>query len=126
MKSFGTTFSIGGTLVGGLTSIKRTGESRNFIDVTTHGSADGYKEYIAGLKDAGSCELEGLVLPEDAGQGILRTGSDDAQACVITLTDGAEIAFDGFIQSPDDNIPLDDSVTFTASIKITGKSTLTA
>ena len=125
-KSFGTTVTVGGTAIGGLTNISRSGADRNFPDITTHDSAGGYKEYTTGLKDGGTCELSGMFDATNAGQDLLRAGSDAVQACVITLPSGTTISFSGFIQPPNEEVPLDDAVTFSASIKITGAITYSA
>ena len=122
-KSFGTTITIGGTAIGGVTSITRSGADRNFIDVTNHSSSGGVREFLAGLKDNGTCEIQGQYDDADAGQDLLRTGSDSAVAVVITLPNTKTIGFSAFIQQPDEDIPLDDVVTFSASLKITGAIT---
>ena len=122
-KSFGTTISVGGTAIGGVTSISRSGADRNFPDITTHDSSGGYKEYAAGLKEGGTCEISGMFDNANAGQDLLRTGSDAVQAVIITLPSAATISFSAYIQPPGEDIPLDDAVTFTASLKITGAIT---
>lgn len=125
-KSFGTSVTIGGTAIGGLETINRTGADRNFVDVTTHDSVGGYREYVPGLKEGGTLELTGKFNIADAGQVALRAGGDAVQVVVITLPDGTTIGFSGYIQPPNEDVPLDDAVTFTASIKITGAITYTA
>ncbi len=125
-KSFGTIITVGGTAVGGVTSISRSGADRNFPDITTHDSAGGYREYVPGLKEGGTCEISGMFDAADAGQDLLRTGSDTVQAVVITLPNTKTISFSAYIQPPSEDIPLDDAVTFTASLKITGAITYAA
>ena len=122
-KSFGTTISVGGSAVGGVTSITRSGADRNFIDATNHSSTDGYREFLPGLKDGGTCEISGHYDAADAGQDLLRTAADTIRAVVITLPNSVTIGFNAYVQPPDEDIPLDDMVTFTASLKVTGAIT---
>ena len=122
-KSFGTTVTVGGTAVGGLTDIQISGADRNFPDVTNHGSTGGYKEVVAGLKEPGTCELTYLFDDADTGQDALRTGGDTAVAVVVTLPNSKTASFSAFIGTPTLGVPLDDAVTQTCSLKITGAVT---
>lgn len=125
IKSFGATISVDATAVGGVTGITRSGADRNMIDVTTLTSTGGYREFIPGLKDGGTVEIEGNFLIADPGQIKLRAGDDDEVPVVITLSDGTTIGFDAFIIPPNEDNPLDDKVGFSASLKITGPLTYT-
>lgn len=122
-KSFGTTISLGGTAIGSVTSITRSGTERSFADVTNHGSTGGYREFIPTLLDAGTVEVQGLFDDADAGQDLLRGLSDTAASCVITLPNTKTITVSVFVQSVGESIPFDDAVQFTATLKITGAAT---
>ena len=125
IKSFGTTISYDGTVIGGVESINRSGGDRNMIDITTQDDTDGFKKFIGGLRDAGTCEITGNYIIGDAGQTKLRNAeiTDEAKSVIITFSDGSTITFNAFPMPPDDDAPLDDKVTFKASLKITGKAT---
>jgi predicted secreted protein len=125
-KSFGTTVSLGGTAIGSLTSITRSGTERSFADVTTHGSTGGYREFIPTLLDSGTVELQGLFDDADAGQDLLRGFSDTAASLVITLPNSKTITVSVFVQSVGEAIPLDDAVQFSCTLKITGSAAYSA
>lgn len=128
IKSFGTTISYDGTPIGGVETISRSGGDRNMIDVTCQDDTDGFKKFVGGLRDAGTVEITGNFLIGDSGQNKLRGAlmTENAKQVVITLSDATTITFDAFPMPPDEDAPLDDKVTFKASLKITGKSTYTA
>ncbi len=125
-KSFGTTISLGGTAIGSITTIKRSGTTRGFADVTTHGSAGGYREFIPTLLEAGTIDVEGIFDDSDAGQDLLRGFADTAAACIITLPNTKTISMSVFVETVGESIPLDDAVQFTATLKITGATTYSA
>ena len=72
VRSVGTTLKIGAesatTKVGGLTSIGGIEVSADTVDVTSLDTTGGYKEYLAGFKDAGEVSLEGYLDDADDGQ----------------------------------------------------------
>jgi predicted secreted protein len=125
-KSFGTTISIGGTAIGSVTNITRSGTERSFADVTTHDSSGGYREYVPTLLEAGTVDVEGLFDDADGGQDLLRGFSGTAASCIITLPNTKTITMSVFVQSVGESIPLDDAVQFTATLKITGATTYSA
>lgn len=125
-KSFGTSLTVGGTAIGGLVSINLTGQDRNFPDATTHDTSGGFMEVVPGLKNPGSCDIEYQFDAADSGQDLLRTGSDSVQACVVTLPNGKTWSFNAYIGTPSGAIPLDDIVTQSCSLKLSGGITYAA
>ena len=126
IRSFGAACTIAGTAIGGLTSIDITGGDVNAIDITTHDSADGYKEYTAGLKDAGTLELSGKHDSADAGQDLIVTHEGTVREFIITFSDTKTATFDAIVGIKSIPNPLDDAVDFSVSCKITGKVTYSA
>lgn len=61
----GTTLSRDGNAIAELTNIGGVEIKVETIDVTNHDSASGYKEFIAGMKDAGEVAIEGNFIPGD-------------------------------------------------------------
>lgn len=125
MFAHGTTFSFGGTLVGGLENIPLPDQSKDDIDETDHGSA-GDREYIPGLREGGTIALEGKNLPADAGQTALRTNYDadnTVVTCIITLpvTPAVTYTFDGYCNGLGGDNPFDDKASFSASVKVASK-----
>ena len=97
--SYGTTMKFtpsGGSqvVVGKLSSIGEVSPDAEELDVTTLDSADGWREYILGFKDAGSISVEGFHDGADAGQAALVAAyhSGVAGAFVIEFPDGATAA----------------------------------
>lgn len=127
VSAFGTTFSIGSTVVAELTNISGPSMSRNTIDVTSHDSDDGYMEFVGGLRDGGSFSIEGNFTNE-TGQAALVTNfnSNDAESCTITFPTETPITwtFDGLVTDFDTSAPQDGKLSFSATIKVSGKPVL--
>lgn len=126
---YGTTLSRGGNVIAEITSITPPNLSADSIDVTTMDSANGYKEFIQGLRDGGECSLEGKFYPGDTnGQiGLLTDfNAGTLQTFVITFPTsmGATWTFTGIVTGFEGDIPMDDAVGFAATIKISGKPVL--
>jgi predicted secreted protein len=125
----GTTFEIENVLVGGLTGISLPAESRDSLDSTDH-DALGTRTFLPGLVDGGTVELEGHLIPGDAGQGDLRdnlNGGDPVE-CIITVpsTPTTIFTFDAFVTAVGGDAPFDGLGAFSASLKVTGPVVVTA
>ena len=119
------------TAVAELTDISGPSLSTDTIDVTNHDSEEAYREFVAGLKDAGEVNIEGNFL---ASHETLESASD-----VFALFDSGDLT-DFEIEFPDDDTTtwsfsgivtafetianFEDAATFTATIKISGQPTL--
>lgn len=95
------------------------------IEVTTYDSADGYKEYIPGLADAGELEITGVWTADTT-----QTELDDLRGKIndwrITLPNNLGVfEFKGYLKGPRITPSKDDKITFSATIKITGKPVFT-
>ncbi len=105
--------------------------SRDAIDVTNHSSADGYKEFIPGLRDAGEYDVKMNWLPANATQdgstGILaQFDDDDVHNYQLVLQDGTtQVAFSGFLTSFKPVSPIDAQYTLECKLKVTGKPVIT-
>lgn len=128
--AFGTTLTWDGAVVASLNSIGGVEISVDTADVTTHDSPDAYKEYIAGLLDAGEVALGGFYNNEDATGQIAMVADAAARAvkaAVITFptATGTTWSFNGLITSIKvGDAAVADGIPFSATIKITGKPTL--
>lgn len=131
---FGTTLAMGdGGSPESFTPIARITEIGEFglgeaddVDITAYDSPDRYREFIAGLVDAGEIEITGIWTADQTQQdlsGIIGTTKN----WKITLPSGlGEFAFTGYIKSgPRWNPQLEDRIEFMATIKISGKPTFT-
>ncbi len=130
-KSMGTTLEIttegSEADISDLNSIGEMGIESSEIDTTTLDSPDGYKEFIASLKDAGELPIKGIIKSEDNFQTLWDLA--DAQTVLawkITTISGATLEFNGFLKSIKKGEDAPETVrTFTASIRISGKPTYT-
>jgi predicted secreted protein len=135
LAAFGTKLNWDGADVAEISNIGGPGESMDPIDVTSHDSPDAYREFVAGVKDGGEITLEGNLIPGDtAGQVAMyadfQAGSKKAwklkfPAWVTSSHEYPEIDGYGFITAYAFNFPFEDKISFTATIKITGKMVLT-
>ena len=132
-RALGTTLTIGSTTVGGLTSIGGVEISADTIDVTTLDSADGYREFIPGFIDGGEVTAEGYLSDTGTDEtAVLALVGGDAAECVIQFpkgsntTSGPKWEFDGIVTGFSTNVDLEDPLSFSITIKVSGKPTLTA
>ena len=130
-RSVGTKFSANGTTVGGLTSIGGIARSSETIDVTTLDSDGGYREFIPGFKSGGEVSLEGFLYLGssglDNGQQLMDDlfESGDRADFVITFPKNtASWSFGGIVTSFETSVALEDAISFTAQITVSGKPVL--
>ncbi len=113
------------TKVADLTSITAPSISRDEIDISTHDSADNYREYIGGMIDGGTVDIEGIYKGDTTTTALKDLlEADDPVAFEITTASGKTITFDGFVVAFDMELPFEDAEAFSASIKVTGKVTI--
>ncbi len=128
--AFGSTLQWNSQAVAELTNVGTPTEKADTIDVTSHGSADGFREFLAGLRDGGEIAIEGNFYPGDTnGQIALHTDfqAGTSRAAIVTFptamacTWTATCIATAFQAGP---APVDGKVPFTATLKITGKPVL--
>ncbi len=132
-RALGTKLKIGtdvsAVAVAGLTSIGGLELSADTIDVTTLDSDGGYREFIAGFKDAGEVSLEGfLELEQGKGQKELYDLYDSGEEEDFTILFPKNMGswqFKGVVTGFSTGASLEDPLSFSATIKVTGKPTLT-
>lgn len=103
--------------------------SASSVDVTHMESPDDAKEFIAGLIDGGEVPIEGNFLPSNATQddstGLISIfKSRETRDWRMTLPGGEIFSFSGFLQNVGFDVPMEDKMPFTASVKISGLPTL--
>ena len=126
IKSFGVAVSVATNDIGGLDTPNLGGGDVNFIDMTTHDSSDNSKEFVGGLIDHGTLELSGKYDIADTGQSYLRSNPGVTAAVVVTFSDDSTASFSGVIGKYDISNPLDEDVSFTCPIKVSGTITYAA
>jgi hypothetical protein len=121
-KSFGTAVTIGGTAINGLTDVNFSGGDVPTFDTTTHDTTSG-KTYVPGLVDNGTLELSGKFDNADAGQDALRAAIGTAVTFVVTYPNSATITCSAIVGVPNESAPLEGTVDFSVTCKITGAKT---
>ena len=122
-SGLGTTFSWDGNPVSDVTKIGGVEITVDTLETTTLDSV--YKEFISGMPDAGSVDIEGNFYPGDTtGQIALKNAVGGAlKECVITLPAafGTSWEFTGMVTKfKTGEADKDGIVPFSASIKISG------
>lgn len=127
VRAVGTTIKFNNKAIAGLNSIGEISPSSDEIDVTTLDSANGYKEFLQGLKDSGELQLNGFLIKDDVGQVELRTGfaSGTASAVVVTFPDTTAVSFSAYVKSfTMGAAETNGAVGFGAVLRITGAVTV--
>jgi hypothetical protein len=131
MLAHGTQVTIDSVPIAGLRSIEGPQEEKDLVDVTDHDSG-GAREYVPGLRDGGTLDLELLTESTDPGQQDLYANYALGNSIVpatfeisvpadAALTGSAfTITFDGFATSRSRSMPYDDVASETYSLKVTG------
>lgn len=132
-RALGTKLQIGDTTpvtVAGLTSIGGLELSADTIDITTLESDGGYREFIAGFKDAGEVSLEGY-LEAETGKGqkelydLFESGAVENFVIQFPADIGAKWEFSGIVTGFSTSADLEDPLAFSATIKVSGSPTFT-
>ena len=113
--------------IANLTSIGEIGIESEEIDTTDLDSVGGYKEFIAGAKDAGEVSLAGNIKDESNVEKMLALAeAQTVEEWVVEYPSGAKWTFSGFVKSFKDGEKTPDGLaTFSATIRVSGKPTYT-
>ncbi len=105
--------------------------SRDEIDVTSHSSSDGYREFIGGLRDGGEVPFKANWLPSNATHdgttGVLaqfNSNSNKNWKIVLPNDTGIDIRFVGFVKEFNPDLPIEEQGQLEGTIKVSGKPTL--
>jgi hypothetical protein len=118
---FGITITFASGFLAEITGVTLPEQAREKIDVSHTASPDNRREYIlAELVDSGELEVE-LNFDPSAEPPI----DDDFEAVTLTFASGTTWAFSGALLNYGGEAPLDDRMTASATLAITGKITIT-
>lgn len=109
-----------------VTAISGPDKSRETIDVTSLDSTDGYREFIAGFRDAGSVSLS-MNFTRDTYETMNADFESDTKInyeIVLPDADNTSLEFAGMVTELPLEITGDDRITADVTIKISGKVTL--
>ena len=125
----GTVLTVG-SAVAELTNISGPSISADTIDVTTHDSADGFREYVGGLRDGGEISIEGNLVDATESNiliSLLEAGTVTEDATIDLPTSTAmTFTFDCIVTAYETTAPHDGKLGFSATLKVTGKPVLAA
>ena len=122
--------SSGSTVVAELTEIGGLELSADTIDVTSLDSEGGYREFIAGFKDAGEVSLSGFFNPT-TGKGqkelydLFESGATSEFIIEFPASTKTKWEFKGVVTGFSTSTGVEDPVSFESSIKVSGRPTLT-
>ena len=130
LESQGTNFYVWNTVLSPdawdpicITDFNGPGGSASVIDVTTLCSTR--KEKLMGLPDEGQFSINGNYLPDDTGQGFLKTlrAGRTLGSFRVSLSDSpiTHITFSGYVLSFQIAAGVDAKLTFSATIEISGE-----
>lgn len=128
MKNDSTTaFSTGTDVIGDLTNISGPTMSAEHIDVSSHDSTGAFREFVTSFLDGGEVSLEGNLTAGGGADDLVDAFCDrELQNVKVTFptTDNLNWAFDGYVTGVETDAPYDDKAGFSATIKVSGKPTL--
>jgi|TARA_R100000084_G_scaffold74788_3_gene33660 predicted secreted protein len=118
----GTTITVDSQLIGDVLSISAVSVSVATIDSTDLDST--WRTFIGGIKDGGECSFEIAYDPSGADHQALETDIDGAvKAVSIAWSDSTTCTFNAIITSFSPTASLDDKLTCSIGMKITGAVT---
>ncbi|MDQ0349737.1 hypothetical protein J2S76_004188 [Ancylobacter vacuolatus] len=90
------------------------------IDVTHMQSPSGTREFIPGLVDPGECSIEMNFMPGSAGEAIILSVLRMKVKARATFPDGESVTFDAIITGYSPAVPMDEKMTATLTVKVSG------
>ena len=113
------------TAVAEVTNIKPPSMSRDAVDATHNQSSEGWREFIAGLKDGGEVSLDVNFVPGSATTLTLMAEIDASLGNKqIVFPNGETFSFAALCTGIEPDAPMDDKMTATITYKVSGKPTL--
>ena len=123
ISGYGTTLSGATTgVIGNIRSLSLGGITADDIEVTTNDSTNSWKEFIAGLKDAGDLTLD-LIYEKVDTNTILNALGSTVEVWTITLPDDSVFTISGYINNLGVEMPMGDAITSSMTLKLTGEPT---
>ena len=118
--------------IGQLTNISGPSVAADSIDVTSHDSTGGHRQFVAGVIDGGDLSFEGNLLTAAAGDELMDLAEIRDNVCFYDKfptaagSTGWAWLFAGAVNSFETQAPHDGKIGFTASVKLTGQPFMTS
>ena len=112
--------------ISGLSGITGPTTSADQIDVTSHESASGFREFIRGLVDPGTISFDIWFDGTDPSQLELMADISDTSAAVVytmTFPDLTDLVFTAKTNAFEFNVPVDGALSAAVTLQITGAIT---
>src|ERR1700752_1169348 len=122
--AMGTQIKKGTTAIAGLNSISGLEMSADTIDTTTLDTQGGYRTFTGSFKDGGEVGISGFFEKTHATM-LADFEIGTASALTISFPDTSAWGFSGVVTGFQTGAELEDLVSFEATIKVSGKPTLT-
>jgi len=114
------------TAIANVTSVQGPEIERETYDVTSHDSADGWREFVGGLKDGGEVTLEVNYDPTKHDDLIADFEDTDPRDYKLVAPGGRGTwEFKAFLTGFSAEAPVDDKMSAELTLKVTGKPTIT-
>jgi len=104
-----------------ITNLSLPDQDADEVDLTSFDSADGYREFVQGLKDPGTVDVEAWFtkvfadeMQDDFNEGNINT-------YVIEFPNEEGVEFEAFVQSIGGEVPMEDGLSMEVTLKLTGK-----
>ena len=122
VTSNGTTITVDSQLIGDVISISPASVSVTTIDSSDLDST--WRTFIGGLRDGGDCSFEIAYDPSDASHVALEADIDGSEKAVsVAWSDATTCTFNAIITSYAPSATLDDKLTCSVGMKISGAVT---
>ncbi|WP_299542022.1 phage tail tube protein [uncultured Streptomyces sp.] len=127
LRGDGVTPTEGFEEIADVTNLSAPGLSRETIDVTSHGSEDGWMEFIGGLKDPGEVSADINYQPDkhDLLVGDFEDTAPRNYKIVFPDEAATEWAFPAILTGFEPETPYDDKATAALTLKVSGKPVIT-
>lgn len=134
LSALGTKFVLGssstaaGSVIANLTGISGPSISVDTIDVTAHDSTNSFREFVAGIIDAGEVSLEGNFVSATAGNIVLTelTARTSTKATIVFPSGAYWYSTGSLVTGLETDAPFDGKIGFSATVKLIGKPTLSS
>ena len=108
--------------IANMTNISGPGSARDTVDSTTMDVEDGFRDFITGLRDGGTLSFDMLFTQDGYNAMLADFNNDDAQSYAIFFAKQGEgaVLFNGLVTDLPLDIPINDVIKCSVTIKVTG------